>query len=137
MAETDVVLARITAAALRNGLRLQAVACVLLIAHALLIVVTGALTFALALCAFCGSKWFAVRARFDSDLFTMLARQEHTLASFDDAMRRLGLIRESGATRSMEDRCLGAIRLLKKQALCVVAQMLILLFATAWAVFLH
>ncbi|RFB81210.1 hypothetical protein [Methylovirgula sp. 4M-Z18] len=137
MAETDVVLARVTAYALRNGPRLQAASCVLLIAHALLVPMVGPLSFALGLCAFAGGMWFAARGSFDADLFTLLASQEHTLASFDEAMRRLGLIRTIGPTRSMEDRSRGAIRLLQNLIVCVVAQTSILLFATIWAVFLH
>lgn len=135
--------ATIAASLLRRGRALGVVAGVLLAvaaAASLAALLLGqklvALGFAATLLPGLVSLWFSFRTALDADLFDAIARHGD-LAAFDRAMLSLGLMTEDCARRPLEARVQGALRLLKKQAVAVGVQMLMLgLIAVFLAFFL-
>ena len=76
-------------------------------------------------------KYWAQRVAIDAQLFSVLARQAHdfahTTAQLDTALHTLGLAPAPTTARSLNDRSRGALALLRKQALCLAAQCLLML----------
>ncbi|MBF4256830.1 hypothetical protein EAY24_22390 [Vibrio anguillarum] len=84
-------------------------------------------------------KMYALRVSLDADLFAQLAVlwQQQGVATAQDAesilreldceLVALGLIKTLQQTRALQSRCQGALRLLKRQFLCVALQLLMLL----------
>ena len=76
-------------------------------------------------------KYWAQRVAIDAQLFSVLAREahdfEHTAAQLDTALHTLGLAPAPTTARSLNDRSRGALALLRKQALCLAAQCLLML----------
>ena len=76
----------------------------------------------------------AMRTAFDQYIFASWAQQwriesvnaDAEMASFDQALADIGLLRNVNRTRSLDERIAGAMRLLRHQALCVALQV------TAW-----
>ena len=84
-------------------------------------------------------KYWALRVALDAELFTRLAEDLGRLVSrtteLDQALLQLGLQKAAPATRGWEERCRGALRLLRLQAAWLVAQLLLALaviLATPW-----
>lgn len=84
-------------------------------------------------------KYWASRVALDAELFTRLADDLGRLVSrtteLDQALLQLGLQKTAPATRGWEERCRGALRLLRLQAAWLVAQLLLALatiLATPW-----
>ncbi|MNL10942.1 hypothetical protein D3C87_1317590 [compost metagenome] len=79
-----------------------------------------------------GQKYWALRVAFDADLFQRLAERaenlpEHTL-SLDQALTTLNLQPAEHGGRPWSERITGALKLLRRQALLVAAQVLLTLF---------
>ncbi len=70
-------------------------------------------------------KYWALRVAFDAELFERLDRL--TLAELDAALQSLGLLADGKGGRALGERCQGALRLLKNQALLLGLQTLLLL----------
>ena len=72
-------------------------------------------------------KYWALRVALDAELFQRLADDAEYLAlrtaDLDQALTRLGLQPTNLATRSWDERSLGALRLLRLQALWLLAQL--------------
>lgn len=124
--------ATLAASLLRRGRALGVVAGVLLavaaaasLAALLLGQKLAALGFAATLLPGLVSLWFSFRTALDADLFDGIARHGD-LAAFDRAMLSLGLMTTERAGRPLAARVQGALRLLKKQAVAVGVQMLML-----------
>lgn len=78
------------------------------------------------------AKYWALRVALDAELFQRLAeageqleQQTHTL---DQALQNLDLQNAQQAGRSWSHRCQGALSLLRKQALCLLLQVIIVVF---------
>ena len=101
-------------------------------------------TFGAGLCALLAmpglvQKYWAMRVALDAELFTQLAADPGRLAQrseqLDQALTGLGLQPAASAPRDWQQRCLGALRLLRLQGACLAAQMLLALaviLATPW-----
>ncbi len=76
-------------------------------------------------------KYWALRVALDAELFQRLADDAEHLAQrtldFDQALTRLGLQPANKAARSWDERSRGALRLLRLQALWLLAQLLLAL----------
>ena len=75
-------------------------------------------------------RYLAFRLRLDAGLFNDLAAQ--TIASLgvlDHALQRLGLRSTPGASRTLEDRVLGARQLLQRHGMVVTCQSVLFLLA--------
>lgn len=70
-------------------------------------------------------KYWALRVAFDAELFERLDRL--TLAELDAALLSLGLLADGKGGRALGERCQGALRLLRNQALLLGLQTLLLL----------
>ena len=70
-------------------------------------------------------KYWALRVAFDAELFEHLDRL--ALDELDSALRSLGLLADGKGGRVLGERCQGALRLLKRQALLLALQTLLLL----------
>ncbi|MFO1161388.1 MAG: hypothetical protein U1E60_21300 [Reyranellaceae bacterium] len=77
--------------------------------------------------------WLAARVALDADLFDVLGARRADLASFDRAMRGLGLMPSDKAGRPLGARIRGAFRLLKLQALTLALQIAVLVVCAVWA----
>jgi hypothetical protein len=76
-------------------------------------------------------SWYALRVRLDARLFA-IQEMEHHLAAIDWL---IGLLRAApAASRSLEDRIKGALRLWKRQVALAVAQAACLLAAWCWLI---
>ena len=78
-------------------------------------------------------KYWAVRVALDAELFTRLANDaarlaEHT-TDLDQALQVLGLQPATAQPRDWQERCRGALRLLRLQAAWLIAQLLLALAA--------
>ncbi|WP_043311954.1 hypothetical protein [Pseudomonas sp. ML96] len=84
-------------------------------------------------------KYWAIRVALDAELFARLAADtahlaEHT-SDLDQALHSLGLQPASTQPRDWQERCRGAVRLLRLQAAWLVAQLLLalsIILATPW-----
>lgn len=78
-------------------------------------------------------KYFAVRVALDAELIGSLASDAGRLNSrtraLDQALHELGLKPAATAQRGWPSRCLGALRLLRAQALCLGLQVIVALLA--------
>jgi hypothetical protein len=76
-------------------------------------------------------KYWAIRVALDAELFTHLAsdaqRLEGRTAELDLALLQLGLQKVAPTPRGWDDRCRGALHLLRLQAAWLVAQLLLAL----------
>jgi hypothetical protein len=79
-----------------------------------------------------GQKYWALRVAFDADLFQRLAERADNLAEqtllLDKALATLNLQPAEQGGRPWSDRIAGALKLLRRQALLVAAQVLLTLF---------
>lgn len=99
-----------------------------------------ALSCALLLLAGLAEKYWALRVALDAELFERLAQSperldEGTLA-LDQALLRFGLQPGDQGARSWDSRCRGALGLLRRQALCLLLQVVIVLLAMLLPIFL-
>lgn len=92
----------------------------LLASVCLLLVLSGAL-----------QKYWALRVAFDAELFGWL--ESDSLSELDAALRALGLIAADRSGCPLQERSLGALRLLRRQAVCVASQALLAVAASACA----
>lgn len=78
-------------------------------------------------------KYWALRVAFDADLFALVARNAESLPertrSLDLALQNLGLQSATRAGRPWAERQRGALKLLRKQAILLAAQVLLTLAA--------
>lgn len=78
-------------------------------------------------------KYWALRVAFDADLFCLVARNAESLPertrSLDLALQNLGLQSATRAGRPWAERQRGALKLLRKQAILLAAQVLLTLAA--------
>ena len=75
-------------------------------------------------------RYLAFRLQFDAGLFKDLSAQNMaSLAALDHALQRLGLRKAPDATRTLEDRVLGARQLLQRHGIVVVCQSALFLLA--------
>lgn len=77
-------------------------------------------------------KYYAIRVAFDRDLFRCIINdEEHALAQMlsdmDNQLYRLKLIRHNNRQYSLDERQNGTYRLLKRQLLCCLVQLMLLL----------
>lgn len=70
-------------------------------------------------------KYWALRVAFDAELFDRIDRL--ALDELDAALRSLGLLADGKGGRALGERCQGALRLLRNQALLLGLQTLLLL----------
>jgi hypothetical protein len=74
-------------------------------------------------------KYWALRVALDAELFQRLAAAPEQLprrtAELDQALAQLGLQAPGMAARPWDQRSRGALRLLRRQALCLLAQLLL------------
>jgi hypothetical protein len=149
MTDADLVAtqATVTAAALHGGHAIDAwsLALVLAAVGAMLWTMesrTASSTGCLAACIIAGlaQRYYAARVGFDAALFNRWAQQIggpadagfslESLAAIDRALVNLGLHKNhEGATRDLAARSRGALRLLGRQALCLLVQFAALLSA--------
>ncbi|WP_025131582.1 hypothetical protein [Pseudomonas sp. PH1b] len=87
-------------------------------------------------------KYLALRVAFDADLFQRVADApaalEHSTQALDQALGALGLLPLERAGRPWNERSRGALGLLRRQALLLAAQVLVLLsliLASPWLTF--
>ncbi|MBV4464638.1 hypothetical protein AB7M29_000613 [Pseudomonas sp. F-14 TE3623] len=87
-------------------------------------------------------KYWALRVAFDADLFTLMARDADTLSdrtqALDQALQNLGLQPANRAGRPWIERQRGGLKLLRKQAVLLVAQVLpplAVILASPWLPF--
>lgn len=77
-------------------------------------------------------KYWALRVALDAELFQRLAEAgeqlEQQTHALDQALQNLGLQNAQQAGRSWSLRCQGALSLLRKQALCLLLQVVIVVF---------
>lgn len=75
------------------------------------------------------AKYWALRVALDAELFQRLAESgeqlEQQTHALDQALQNLGLQNAQQAGRSWSLRCQGALSLLRKQALCLLLQVVI------------
>lgn len=76
-------------------------------------------------------KYLALRVAFDAELFARL--ESLSLAELDAALLGLGLLAPGRAGRPLTERSRGALRLLRRQALCVAGQGLFALGGAVYA----
>ncbi|HTO46826.1 MAG TPA: hypothetical protein VML91_04240 [Burkholderiales bacterium] len=69
-----------------------------------------------------GAKYLAGRVALDARLFEIVAERSLATESFDAAMTRLGLLPSAKTGRPWADRCRGATRLFRLQAVTVALQ---------------
>ncbi|MGR3886571.1 hypothetical protein [Pseudomonas sp. 1152_12] len=74
-------------------------------------------------------KYWALRVAFDADLFALLARDTERTPDLDQALQTLGLQSAKRVGRPWTERRRGALRLLRKQAWLLGAQVLLTLAA--------
>lgn len=121
------------------SLAITAFAVVLLMCHGFLILAQWQLMLLLALVLLgLVAKMYALRVSLDADLFAQLARLlqsqnattdqaiEPLLFELDSELAKLSLINAPQQTRALLPRCQGALRLLQRQFLCVLLQLLLL-----------
>lgn len=77
--------------------------------------------------------YYYLRVNIDHALFRRLLQKEESgedinplLSQLDEALMSIGMIKEVKAHRSLEDRAMGALRLLKKQVIILISQWIIL-----------
>lgn len=75
----------------------------------------------------CIEKYWALRVALDADLFQHIAIGQLSLSGLDQALTEQQLLPPNKASRSLNDRCRGAYRLLRWQLLCVLLQACLLL----------
>lgn len=68
--------------------------------------------------------YYALRVAFDAEIFGLFAHPED-IPSFDAVMTRMGLMPGEKSGRPLDARIAGAFSLLKKQAYCLAAQILL------------
>ena len=73
----------------------------------------------------CVEKYWALRVALDADLFQHI--RQLSLSGLDQALTEQQLLPSNKASRSLNDRCRGAYRLLRWQLLCVLLQACLLL----------
>lgn len=121
------------------SLAITAFAVVLLMCHGFLILAQWQLMLLLALVLLgLVAKMYALLVSLDADLFAQLARLlqsqnattdqaiEPLLLELDSELAKLSLINAPQQTRALLPRCQGALRLLQRQFLCVLLQLLLL-----------
>lgn len=87
-------------------------------------------------------KYWALRVAFDADLFTLMARDTDALSdrtqALDQALQNLGLQPATRAGRPWIERQRGGLKLLRKQAILLAAQVLpplAVILASPWLPF--
>ncbi|MFO2465443.1 hypothetical protein OOJ96_16205 [Pseudomonas sp. 15FMM2] len=83
-------------------------------------------------------KYWALRVGFDADLFTLMAHQMERTSELDQTLQTLGLQSPNRASRPWTERRRGALKLLRKQAYLLGAQVLLTLaviLASPWLPF--
>lgn len=145
MNSTDRAILSITSALLDRGRTLDALSSALTVVAALSLLlgaigakaVTTPVTatgFALAIVGLgLAAKYLAVRVAFDAALLRRCAADQTPVAEFDAAMRAINLLPAVKTGRSWLDRCQGARRLLKLQAVVLLAQTVALILAVVAA----
>ena len=121
------------------SLTITALAVVLLMCHGFLILAQWQLILLLALVLLgLVAKMYALRVSLDADLFAQLAKLlqsqnattdqaiEPLLRELDSELAALSLIKAPQQTRALLPRCQGALRLLQRQFLCLLLQLLLL-----------
>jgi hypothetical protein len=101
-------------------------------------VLTAALAFAILMGLI--ALYHGIRVGFDAAIFRHLADtagdDASDFAALDEALSRMGLLAQAKTARPLEARIAGARRLLYRQAVCAVLQVLVILFgaivATRW-----
>lgn len=87
-------------------------------------------------------KYFALRLCFDKNLFDYLVNHiEHlpkNLVELDEALVKLNLIKsDSVPSRSINDRQYGTLKLLQKQVIILIIQVLLLILTLFLGIFFH
>ncbi|HHX33856.1 MAG TPA: hypothetical protein GX719_01105 [Gammaproteobacteria bacterium] len=84
-------------------------------------------------------KYWAQRVAIDAELFKVLAAEaqnlEHVVLQLDTALCDLGLATDKAEERSIAQRCQGALGLLRRQIICLGAQITLVVMAAialAW-----
>ena len=83
-------------------------------------------------------KYWALRVAFDADLFSLMARDVERTQDLDQTLQTLGLQSSKRAGRPWTERRRGALKLLRKQAYLLAAQVLLTLaviLASPWLPF--
>lgn len=83
-------------------------------------------------------KYWALRVAFDADLFALMAKDIERTSELDQALQTLGLQPANRASRPWTERRRGALKLLRKQAYLLGAQVLLTLaviLASPWLPF--
>ena len=83
-------------------------------------------------------KYWALRVAFDADLFALLARNKDRTPDLDQTLQSLGLQPAKRAGRPWAERRRGALKLVRKQAYLLAAQVLLTLaviLASPWLPF--
>ncbi|KAA0950609.1 MULTISPECIES: hypothetical protein [unclassified Pseudomonas] len=83
-------------------------------------------------------KYWALRVAFDADLFSLMARDVERTQDLDQTLQTLGLQSPKRAGRPWTERRRGALKLLRKQAYLLAAQVLLTLaviLASPWLPF--
>ncbi|MCW1874480.1 hypothetical protein OMR58_08460 [Erwinia sp. INIA-01] len=92
----------------------------------------GSYQSALLLLLFLLTQYYCWRLWLDERLF-QLVNSEDDLAAFDAGMARLWAVKP-GATRSLEDRWLGARRILHRAICALICLWLVAIFSTLWMI---
>lgn len=83
-------------------------------------------------------KYWALRVAFDADLFALLARDPQRTPELDQALQSLGLQSAKRIGRPWAERQRGALKLLRKQAYLLAAQVVLtvaVILASPWLPF--
>lgn len=83
-------------------------------------------------------KYWALRVAFDADLFALMAKDIERTGELDQSLQTLGLQPAKRASRPWTERQRGALKLLRKQAYLLGAQVLLTLaviLASPWLPF--
>ncbi|KAF1012595.1 MAG: hypothetical protein GAK32_00008 [Pseudomonas fluorescens] len=83
-------------------------------------------------------KYWALRVAFDADLFALLARDPQRAPELDQALQNLGLQSAKRTGRPWAERQRGALKLLRKQAYLLAAQVVLtvaVILASPWLPF--
>ena len=83
-------------------------------------------------------KYWALRVAFDADLFALMAKDIERTGELDQSLQTLGLQPANRASRHWTERQRGALKLLRKQAYLLGAQVLLTLaviLASPWLPF--
>ena len=83
-------------------------------------------------------KYWALRVAFDADLFALMAKDIERTGELDQSLQTLGLQPANRASRRWTERQRGALKLLRKQAYLLGAQVLLTLaviLASPWLPF--